>query len=92
MILFESIKSIVEVSKISERRRNHDLRDAMHIATSIRYGYSGLITGDDRLLKLDQKFSQIFGFRIFKIADAVSFANQLIQKQLKLEELNKSLN
>jgi hypothetical protein len=91
VIRFESIKSIVKVSETSEQKGTHDLRDAMHIATSIKYGYSGLITGDKRLLKLDQTFSQMFRFRIFKIADAVSFVNQLIQKQLELDELNNSL-
>jgi predicted nucleic acid-binding protein len=87
----DRVKTVINVRKTSERREKHDLRDAMHIATSIRYGFSGLITGDDRLLRLDQKFLHEFGFRIFNVSDAISFARQLIEKQLKLEELNESL-
>ncbi len=87
----DRVKSVINARKASERSKKHDLRDAMHIATSIRYGFSGLITGDDRLLKLDQRFLHEFGFRIFNVSDAISFARQLIEKQLKLDELNESL-
>ena len=79
VIRLERVKSVIRVREASERREKHDVRDAMHVATSIRYGFSGFITGDDRLLKLDQKFSHEFGFRIFDAPGAVSFANYLIQ-------------
>lgn len=91
VIRLERVKSLIKVRKASGRNEKHDVRDAMHLATSIRYSFSGLITGDYRLLKLDKKFSQEFGFRIFNVADAISFANQLIEKQLKLEKLNELL-
>jgi hypothetical protein len=87
-IRLERIKSFVKVRETSVRSKKHDIRDAMHIATAIRYGFSGLITGDIRLLNLDQRFSQDFGFRIFNVVDAVSFAHRLIEKQLKLGRLN----
>ncbi len=88
----ERVKSVIRVREASERREKHDVRDAMHVATSIKYGFSGFITGDVRLLKLDQKFSHEYGFRIFDAPGAVSFANHLIQKQLKLQQLNESLS
>ena len=49
--LLGRVKEIIEVRVISERAAKHDLRDAMHIATSIRYGYDGFITRDERILK-----------------------------------------
>jgi predicted nucleic acid-binding protein len=91
VIRLDRVKTLIKVREASTRNNKHDERDAMHLATSIRYGFSGLITGDHRLLKLDKEFSQEFGFRIFNVADAVSFANQLISKQLKLEKLNELL-
>ena len=91
-IRLERVKTLIKVREASERNKKHDVRDAMHLATSIRYGFSGLITGDHRLLKLDKKFLQEFGFRVFNVADAISFSNQLIEKQLKLAKLNELLN
>jgi len=91
VIRLDRVKTLIRVREASTRNNKHDVRDAMHLATSIRYGFSGFITGDDRLLKLDQKFSHEFGFRIFDAPGAVSFANHLIQRQLKLQQLNESL-
>jgi predicted nucleic acid-binding protein len=76
------VKEIIGVRVISERAAKHDLRDAMHIATSIRYGYDGFITRDERLLKYHDQFHSEYGFRIMNHGEAVAWLNLLIQKQI----------
>lgn len=78
----DRVKEIIGVRVISERAAKHDLRDAMHIATSIRYGYDGFITRDERLLKCHDQFSREFGFRVMNHEDAVDWLKQLIQPQI----------
>jgi hypothetical protein len=76
------VKEIIGIRVISERAAKHDLRDAMHIATSIRYSYDGFITGEKRLLRHNAQFHSEFGFRIMNHGDAVAWLNQLIQQQI----------
>ena len=78
----DRVKEIIRVRVDSERAANHDLRDAMHIATSIRYGYDGFITRDGRLLKCHGQFLREFGFRVMNQEDAVDWLKQLIQLQI----------
>ncbi|TXK34260.1 type II toxin-antitoxin system VapC family toxin [Nonomuraea sp. C10] len=57
-----------------EARKNH-VRDAMHVATSIRYGGDGFVTYDKRMLnKYNEIAAQFGGFRILSPAQAVEEA------------------
>lgn len=85
------VKEIIGVRVISERTAKHDLRDAMHIATSIRYGFDGFITRDGRLLKRHDQFFREFGFRVMNAQRAVSYINTLIEHGAHRDELNGKL-
>jgi predicted nucleic acid-binding protein len=84
----DRVKEIVGIRSTSERNAKHDLRDAMHIATAIRYGYNGLVTGDKRLLKHNNQFLSEFGFRIMNVESAVAHVNGLIDHEAYRGELN----
>lgn len=85
------VKEIIGIRVISERAAKHDLRDAMHIATSIRYGYDGFITRDGRILKRYDQFLREFGFRVMNVQEAVSYINALIEHEAYRDELNGKL-
>jgi len=42
----------------TSRTSKHNLRDAMHVATAIRYGYDGFVTTDDGPLLASARFRQ----------------------------------
>ena len=57
--------------------RNNDVRDAMHIATAIRYGYQGFVTTDDDVLKAAANISTAFGgFLLMLPSQAVAWVNR----------------
>jgi predicted nucleic acid-binding protein len=87
----DRVKEIVGMRTASKRRANHDLRDAMHIATAIRYGYNGFITGDKRLVKRNNQFVSDFGFRIMNVESAVIHVKNLIDHVARRDELNRKL-
>jgi len=87
----DRVKEIVGIRSTSERKTKHDLRDAMHIATSIRYGYDGFITRDKRLEKRNDQFLSEFRFRIMNVEDAVAHVNGLIDHEAYRDELNRKL-
>ena len=74
----DRIKEIVGIRTSRERNASHDLRDAMHIATSIRYGYDGFVTGEKRLINRNDRFLSEYGFRIMNIGSAVAYVRNLI--------------
>lgn len=84
----DRVKEIAGIRLKSERKAKHDLRDAMHIATSIRYGYDGFITRDKRLEKRNDQFLHEFGFRIMNVDDAVTHVKNLIDNGAHRDELN----
>ena len=84
----DRVREIIGIRAKSERNAKHDLRDAMHIATSIRYGYDGFITRDGRLLKRHGQFLREFGFRVMNHEDAVDWLKQLIQLQIDRQNLD----
>jgi hypothetical protein len=53
------------------------VRDAMHVAWSIRFAFDALITEDRRLLKRDAAFRERFGFMIVSPAAALIIALRL---------------
>lgn len=75
------IQTLLTAGRTSNRARKHDLRDAMHLATAIRYRYDGLITSEKRLLRLDSYLSREYGFRVVTVAQVVTLIEQLIGKQ-----------
>ena len=83
----DRVKEIIGIRQISERYAKHDLRDAMHIATAIRYGYNGFITGDKRLVKRNNQFVSDFGFRIMNVESAVVHVKNLIDHVARRDEL-----
>ena len=85
------VKEIVGIRMVSERKAEHDLRDAMHVATSIRYGYDGFITRDKRLEKRTDQFLHEFGFRIMNVDEAVTHVKNLIDHGAHRDELNRKL-
>ena len=65
-------------------RRNH-VRDAMHIATAIRYARSGFVTNDRDLLKRDEAMRAAFdNFRILSPADALALTQRQVAKRQDL--------
>ena len=86
---FNRIKEIVGSRSRLERRAKHDLRDAMHISTSIRYCYDGFITRDKRLLRLHDQFLREFGFRIMNVQGAVTYVEALISHATQGDEFNR---
>jgi hypothetical protein len=58
--------------------RRQDVRDAMSVATAIRYGMSGFLTKDKRLLKAGHRIRHAFnGFSILDPFDALAFVARL---------------
>ncbi len=80
-------KEIIGIRQISERYAKHDLRDAMHIATAIRYGYNGFITRDKRLEKHNDQFLSEFGFRIMNVESAVAYVRNLVDHVTRRDEI-----
>jgi hypothetical protein len=83
----DRVKEIIGIRQISERYAKHDLRDAMHIATAIRYGYNGLITRDKRLEKHNDQFLFEFGFRIMNVESAVAYVRNLVDPVTRRDEI-----
>ena len=89
--LLDRVKEIVGIRTSRERNASHDLRDAMHIATSIRYGYDGFVTGEKRLINRNDRFLSEFGFRIMNVGSAVAYVRNLIDHFARRVELNREL-
>lgn len=87
-VRFDRVKKIIGIRDSSERNEVHDLRDAMHISTAIRYGFDGFITGEKRLLGRASQLLEEFNFRIFDLSGSVEFVMNRIQHQNKLQGLN----
>lgn len=66
---------------------NH-FRDAMHVATAIRYGAKGFVTNERRLLNKDPAMREAFNnFRILSPADALALGERLVAKYMLRREL-----
>ena len=87
----DRVREIVGIRTSSERSASHDLRDAMHIATSIRYGYDGFVTGEKRLINRNDQFLSEYGFRIMNVGSAVAHLKNLIDHVAYRDELNRKL-
>lgn len=66
---------------------NH-FRDAMHVATAIRYGAKGFVTNERRLLNKDSTIRNAFNnFRILSPSDALALGERLVAKYVQHREL-----
>jgi hypothetical protein len=87
----ERVKEIVNI-RSNPSSQKHDQRDAMHIATAMRYKYDGLITSDGRLRKRHEAFLSEFGFRVVNVDTAVECVRSLIQHQDLRNQFKQNLN
>jgi len=76
---------------------DNDLRDAMHIATAIRYGSEGLVTTDSDVLRAKAGIATCFaGFQLMLPSEAVAWVEQRraasVRTQRALEELRRRLD
>ena len=61
--------------------RKNDVRDAMHVATAMRYGLNALITRDKGLLKKADPIKAAFnGFSIMTPAQALALAKRMLAR------------
>jgi hypothetical protein len=61
--------------------RKNDIRDAMHVATAMRYGLNTLITSDKALLKKADVVKAAYnGFSILAPAQALAFALRMLTR------------
>jgi hypothetical protein len=68
-------------------RKNH-IRDAMHVATAIRYGGFGFITRERRLLNKAERIAERFqGFRLWTPEQALAEAASRIRNARELRRL-----
>lgn len=68
-------------------RKNH-IRDAMHVATAIRYGGFGFITRERRLLNKAERIAEQFqGFRLWTPEQALAEASSRIRSTRELHRL-----
>jgi predicted nucleic acid-binding protein len=65
----------------TDRNSKHNLRDAMHVATSIRYGYNVFVTTDARLLKNAAAVQAQWNIEILSPTDAVRWVERRIEKE-----------
>ncbi len=62
-----------------DRTSMHKLRDAMHIATAIRYGYDVFVTTETRLLKMADTIRREWGIEILRPSDSVRWVEHRIE-------------
>ncbi|HEY0639837.1 MAG TPA: hypothetical protein VGD67_19495 [Pseudonocardiaceae bacterium] len=68
-------------------RKSH-FRDAMHVATAIRYGAYAFVTRDRRILNKHAAVAEAFnGFRIWSPEEAVAYAFKRISKSRQLHRM-----
>jgi len=84
----ERVRQILHGSATGARKGTNHLRDAMHIATAIRYGSDGFVTHDSRALKKAQAISEVFsGFNLLSPLAAVGLARARIKSVRELHRL-----
>jgi hypothetical protein len=88
--LLDQVTVLLFPGKDSRPATPHEVRDAMHIAWSIRYGFDGFITDDRRLLGKDSAFRERFNFSILSPAAALVVARRF-QKKAELRRRRKGL-
>ena len=70
----------------TDRSSTHNLRDAMHIATALRYRYDAFVTADTRLLKKADAIRRGCGIELLLPSEAVRLVEHRIARQPLGEE------
>jgi hypothetical protein len=84
----ELVRQTLHGAASGARRDSNDLRDAMHVATAIRYGGYGFVTCDVRVLTKARAISEAFnGFQLLSPAGAVDAARTRITGMRRLHDL-----
>lgn len=65
----------------TDRTSMHNVRDAMHVATTIRYGYDVLVTTDDKLLKRSPVIQSDLNIEILRPTEAVRWVEVRIERE-----------
>ena len=67
----------------TDRTSMHNLRDAMHIATAVRYGYAVFVTTETRILKKADAIRRDWGVEILRPSDSVRW----VERRIELERI-----
>jgi hypothetical protein len=87
----ERIRGVYEILHGgAERVRDNDLRDAMHVATAIRYGAFGFVTLDKQLLRRAGAIRQAFAS--FHILDPAAACAEGMERVHRLRIVNAKRN
>jgi hypothetical protein len=70
----------------TDRTSMHNLRDAMHIATAVRYGYPVFVTTENRLVKKADAMRTGWGIEVMLPSQSVRWVEQLIEKERIMSE------
>ena len=73
------------------RTAAHNLRDAMHVATAIRYGWNGFVTVDNAVLGAVAVVRREWGFSIFSPSGAVTWVLDEVAKRERREQRMRDL-
>lgn len=65
----------------TDRTSIHNLRDAMHVATAIRYGFNVFVTTDTRLLKHAAAVQAQWNIEILSPTEAVRWVERRIENE-----------
>jgi hypothetical protein len=75
-----------------DRTSMHNLRDAMHIATAVRYGYNVFVTTETRLLKKADAIQRQWGIETLRPSDAVRWVEHRIERErIRSERRNRTI-
>lgn len=70
----------------TDRNAIHNLRDAMHIATAVRYGFDVFVTTENRLLKKGDAMRRDWGIEVMSPSDTVAWVELRIEKEQIMSE------
>ena len=65
----------------TDRTSRHKIRDAMHVATAVRYGCDAFVTTDGDLLRKAAQIQALRGIEILSPSDAVRWVQRRIERE-----------
>ena len=65
----------------TDRTSRHKIRDAMHVATAIRYGCDAFVTTDGDLLRKAAQFQALWNIELLSPTDAVRWVQRRIERE-----------
>jgi hypothetical protein len=82
----DAVLRILRPNALRSTATKNDLRDAMHVATAIRYGASHFVTSDKNILRRKAKLREAFDwFTVLTPTDAVALVRRFIAKDEELQ-------